>query len=104
MSTVKITHKVLAGNNPVPGVQIIARLSDTGLRSDGSTIPRIQEYTTDANGSVSMDLERSEDVVPGGMLTYWSIEVRLPASKGSPEIYTIQPTVDGTLAAAKVSI
>lgn len=104
MATSNITHVIKDPSGTVmAGIEVIARLSRSAVRSDDSQVGRVERGVTDATGTVVLTLERTADMTPNS--TYWAVEIKMPASQGGPEVHTIQVGAsDQTLNDAKVSV
>lgn len=104
MATVKITHNIKTPEGKgVPNLNVIARLNKPAVRIvDGSSVSRVQTFTTDSNGNVNLLLEKTTDMTP--VDTYWIVEIQNPSKSGPPELYTIRSNTEATLQAAKVAV
>lgn len=104
MATFNITHIVRDGSGTLlAGVELTARLNKPAFKtSDNSQMAKIDKFTTDSVGAVTLVLEATADMTP--VDTYYIVEVKIPASQGGPELYTIRSTADQTLNQSKVIV
>lgn len=98
MGTVNVTHVVKdLKNDPIDGIEIRARLSEPGFRSDDSEIPTLQIFYTDSTGTAVLELEAQADITPGGATTYYVVDVLTPPDQGGSKRHTIRATSNQSL-------
>lgn len=97
MGTFSVTHTVRdASATALPNVLVVANLNKNAFRTTGGAqVARRKEYTTDANGLVTMVLEANADMTPTD--TWWTVQVDLPVEHGGPQVFTARSTANQTL-------
>lgn len=104
MSTVTVTHTIKNGaDDAVAGVKVTVKLSEPGYRSDDSSIRRVETYFSNSSGVVSMELERNQDIVPGGSATYYIATIEMPAKYGGSERVTFRATASQSLRDSQIA-